>query len=186
MENQTKFDTGGRTHFPNDIVINYGGVKFTDNTVQTTAYLKVNPPGTSKGQPGDKMGMVAYDSDYFYYCIMDYQSTDILLTVNTTSRPLAPTWFDDGDGGQVPATVIPFHGSLPGAEVGQYFIFNGQLYTIYSISDTADNYSYISVTPQMDQPTMDQITTGTLLSIVTGIPPTVDVWVRSAWTNTTW
>ena len=36
--NQTKFDTGGRTHFPNDLVINYGGITFLDTSYQTTAF----------------------------------------------------------------------------------------------------------------------------------------------------
>jgi hypothetical protein len=36
--NETKFDTGGRTHFPNDLVINYGGISFSDSTYQSTAW----------------------------------------------------------------------------------------------------------------------------------------------------
>jgi hypothetical protein len=56
-ENVTQFDTGGRTHFPNDLVINYGGITFVDNSYQTTAWpgsldtiYIVNPtpsPGTN-------------------------------------------------------------------------------------------------------------------------------------------
>ena len=36
--NLTQFDTGGRTHFPNDLVIGYGGITFADNTYQDTAW----------------------------------------------------------------------------------------------------------------------------------------------------
>jgi hypothetical protein len=36
--NETKFDTGGRTHFPNDLIINYGGISFPDSTYQSTAW----------------------------------------------------------------------------------------------------------------------------------------------------
>jgi hypothetical protein len=37
-ENSTQFDTGGRTHIPNDLVIKYGGITFVDNSYQTTAW----------------------------------------------------------------------------------------------------------------------------------------------------
>jgi hypothetical protein len=37
--NVTQFDTGGRTHFPNDLVINYGGISFPNSSYQTTAWL---------------------------------------------------------------------------------------------------------------------------------------------------
>ena len=40
--NETKFDTGGRLHTPNDLVINYGGLVFPDSSVQTTAYTDKN------------------------------------------------------------------------------------------------------------------------------------------------
>jgi collagen type VII alpha len=55
--NLTQFDTGGRTHIPNDLVIKYGGITFVDSTYQTTAWpgslssiATVNPtpaPGTN-------------------------------------------------------------------------------------------------------------------------------------------
>ena len=36
--NITQFDTGGRSHWPNDLVIKYGGITFTDASYQTVAY----------------------------------------------------------------------------------------------------------------------------------------------------
>lgn len=47
-------------------------VVFADTTEQSTAYLKVAVPTTSKGVAGDKVGMVAYDSTYMYYCTTNF------------------------------------------------------------------------------------------------------------------
>jgi len=46
--NQTKFDTGGRTHFPNDLVINYGGITFPDTTYQYSAFTGYATDNTAR------------------------------------------------------------------------------------------------------------------------------------------
>jgi hypothetical protein len=52
--------------------INRGGVRFPDDTVQTTAYQKVAVPAHSYGAAGDVAGMIAFDASYIYYCTADY------------------------------------------------------------------------------------------------------------------
>lgn len=50
-------------------------ITFPDNTFQTTAWAggRVVPaPGSSLGASGDKAEDIAFNSDYFYYCIADY------------------------------------------------------------------------------------------------------------------
>ena len=77
--NETKFDTSGRAHFPNDLVINYGGITFADASSQTTAWNggRVRPaPATSIGSSGDLQGDIAFDSNYFYYCTANYGGTE--------------------------------------------------------------------------------------------------------------
>jgi hypothetical protein len=68
---------------PSHIQLNFGFVnvvtsdelKFSDGTVQTTAYQKVAVPTASTGKAGDKAGMVAYNSSYTYYCTGTYDGT---------------------------------------------------------------------------------------------------------------
>ncbi len=43
--------------------------------VNTYLYPQTTAPTTSKGKVGDDIGMVAYDSTYFYYCIGEYNGT---------------------------------------------------------------------------------------------------------------
>lgn len=139
------------------------------------------PPASSKGQVTDKAGTVAFDGSYLYYCTQNYVSTDILLTVNTNPVPVNDTYYGD-----VAATVVPFHGPIAGLEINQYFVFEDQQYTIYDIVENEDIYARLAVTPQMDSTTKSHLTTGTVLNIVTGLAPTTDIWVRSAWTSTSW
>jgi hypothetical protein len=63
-----------------------GTLTFPDNTIQTTAYQKVSVPIHSYGATGDKVGMVAFDGDYIYYCKQNYvnNSTDIWVRVAWT------------------------------------------------------------------------------------------------------
>jgi Major tropism determinant N-terminal domain len=61
-----------------------GNVTFADNTTQTTAYQLVGVPTTSKGQPGDKIGMVAYNATAHYYCTQDYTTGTVDIWVKST------------------------------------------------------------------------------------------------------
>jgi hypothetical protein len=56
---------------------------FPDNTTQTTAYQKVAAPAHSYGAASDKVGMVAFDNNYIYYCKQNYvnNSTNIWVRV---------------------------------------------------------------------------------------------------------
>ena len=60
-----------------------GSMTFPDNTTQTTAYQKVAAPAHSYGAAGNKVGMVAFDGNYIYYCKQDYvnNSTNIWVRV---------------------------------------------------------------------------------------------------------
>lgn len=52
-----------------------GSITFPNATVQTTAWSGGDvkqAPSTSKGADGDKIGDIAFDSSYFYYCSNDW------------------------------------------------------------------------------------------------------------------
>ena len=53
----------------------YINANFTElyNQVQT------NPPTSSSGQAGDVAGMIAYDTEYFYVCVADYDESGGLV-----------------------------------------------------------------------------------------------------------
>jgi hypothetical protein len=79
---------GGLTTTENkDFIFGTNGfLTFPDNTIQTTAYQKVSVPIHSYGITGDKVGMVAFDGDYIYYCKQNYvnASTNIWVRVAWT------------------------------------------------------------------------------------------------------
>jgi hypothetical protein len=54
-----------------DVAFN-GNLIFSDLSVQSTAYAVVAVPANSSGQPGDRAGMVAFSSAFFYFCETDY------------------------------------------------------------------------------------------------------------------
>jgi hypothetical protein len=54
------------------------GYRFPDNSVQTTAWTGgrvVNAPSFSTGAEGDRMGDIAFATEYFYYCTTNYVAT---------------------------------------------------------------------------------------------------------------
>jgi hypothetical protein len=56
-----------------------GKLTFPDGTVQSTGYQKVSVPTTSVGSPTDKVGMIAFDSNYIYYCITTYVDSSTII-----------------------------------------------------------------------------------------------------------
>jgi hypothetical protein len=67
---------------------NDGGLTFPDDTVQTTAYRQTTAPTTSVGSDGDLAGYVAFDNDYIYRCVANYDgTTDIWKRVALDATP---------------------------------------------------------------------------------------------------
>jgi len=67
-----------------------GSLTFPDATVQTTAYQQVAVPAHSYGAAGDKVGMIAFDSTYIYYCTANYVNTSTNIWKRTAHG--AGTW----------------------------------------------------------------------------------------------
>ena len=67
-----------------------GALTFPDATVQTTAYQQVAVPAHSYGAAGDKVGMIAFDSTYIYYCTANYVNTSTNIWKRTAHG--AGTW----------------------------------------------------------------------------------------------
>jgi hypothetical protein len=143
------------------------------------------PPTSSIGASGDKLDMVAFNGDYIYYCKQDYSAvlSTIVLTVNSIRGPAQNAAYTNNGGGY--GTMVGFDGPLTGLASGQTFVYNTVTYTIQDVSNTSGEYAVIVFSPQMDAPTTAGITVGTQFSISTGLTQP-DIWVRSAWTSTTW
>ena len=56
-----------------------GKLTFPDGTVQPTAYQRVSVPTTSVGSSTDKVGMIAFDSNYMYYCFTTYVDSSTII-----------------------------------------------------------------------------------------------------------
>jgi len=49
--------------------------KCNNNFGQLYSRVQVNPPLTAVGQIGDEIGMYAFDTDWFYVCIENYDGS---------------------------------------------------------------------------------------------------------------
>jgi hypothetical protein len=129
--------------------------------------------------------MVAFNGNYIYYCKADYTTvlTNITLTVNNVRGPASNAAYSNNGGGY--GTIVGFDGPLTGLASGQTFTYNAVEYTVQDVSNTSNQYAYIVFSPQMDGPTTAGITQGTQFNIATGLTQP-DIWVRSAWTSTSW
>jgi hypothetical protein len=65
-----------------------GALTYTDGTTQSTAYKEVTAPTTSAGSTFDKAGMIAFDSNYIYYCTASYVNS----TTPIWKRVALTTW----------------------------------------------------------------------------------------------
>lgn len=154
-----------------------------NNTGNLVFPTNITVPTTSKGAVGDKAGTLAFDATNIYYCIGDYVSHTITLTVNNIRGPAQNAGYSNNGGGF--GTMVGFDGSIAGLTTGQTFTHNAVQYTIQDVDNSANQYAYIIFTPQMDGPTTAGITAGTVFTISDGIPQP-DIWVKRAWTTGTW
>ena len=53
-------------------------IKTNDNFTELYNQVQTNPPASSSGQAGDVAGMIAYDTEYFYVCVADYDDTSVI------------------------------------------------------------------------------------------------------------
>ena len=53
-------------------------IKINDNFTELDHQVQATPPVTSSGQEGDVAGMIAYDTEYFYVCVANYDDTSII------------------------------------------------------------------------------------------------------------
>lgn len=143
-----------------------GNLKFDNNTVQTTAYQLVAPPAHSTGTSGDKAGMVAYDSSYYYYCTADFGGTIYTIASITSNATQSYLIMYSSNTGWTSADLTGFTvtgpGGYSGSVTGPSVLQGGTLY-------------YIPVSPNVTQAMGDYVfTSGS------------NIWVRVAWTGTSW
>ena len=50
-------------------------IKCNDNFSELYSRVQTTPPVSPSGTAGDAAGMIAYDSNYLYVCILDYDSS---------------------------------------------------------------------------------------------------------------
>jgi len=53
-------------------------IKTNDNFTELYNQVQTNPPTSSSGQEGDVAGMIAYDTEYFYICVANYDDTSVI------------------------------------------------------------------------------------------------------------
>jgi len=63
-------------------------IKCNDNFDELYSRVQATPPTSSSGKIGDKAGMIAYDTTYFYVCVEDFDaSTEIWKRVLFSVTP---------------------------------------------------------------------------------------------------
>jgi filamentous hemagglutinin len=74
--------------------------------------VQVDPPAALTGSVGDVAGMIAYDSDFLYYCFQDFNGTSVI-------------WNKVPNTGNAQVTALTASGNITGA----YFFGNGSALT---------------------------------------------------------
>lgn len=147
-----------------------GSLTFPDATVQTMAYAPQSAPSSSLGKPGDQAGMVAYSTDYFYYCTGSYNNGS-----SYTQYP-AETRIGDANGVDT-AYLIPNSYQLP--SVGWIIYYNGQTAVINQVNNGGNpGYYTVFVDTALFIPQN--------ASLNYGPAPTTHIWQRIAKDATTW
>lgn len=143
-----------------------GKILFPDASQQSTAYQLVSPPAHSTGSSGDKAGMVAYDANYHYYCKDNFGGTIYTIASITSNATQSYLIMYSSNTGWTSADLTGFtvtgpagySGTVTGPSVNQ----GGTLYNI-------------PVSPTVTQAMGDYVfTSGS------------NIWVRVAWTGTSW
>jgi hypothetical protein len=63
-------------------------IKCNDNFAELYSRVQEAPPSTSAGTTGDTAGMIAFDTNYLYVCVADYDtSTEIWRRVAFDTTP---------------------------------------------------------------------------------------------------
>ena len=63
-------------------------IKCNDNFAELYSRVQTNPPATPSGTVGDTAGMIAFDDQYLYVCLADYDtSTEIWRRVAFDTTP---------------------------------------------------------------------------------------------------
>lgn len=146
------------------------GITYPDGTTQSTAYEWVDPPASSTGASGDKEGMVAYDGNYHYYCKANFGSapTETFTVINV------------GENNNLMRVDMATNPNYTVPTAGWYVTIGGVLMTLSAFSaPSGSEYHFL----------FDNAAGGG------GFPSTVtltsntgntDIWVRVAWTGTSW
>jgi hypothetical protein len=154
---------------------------FADGSIQPTAFYKVAVPSSSLGQVGDRIGMMAFDSDYIYQCNTDYIAA-VYYTYATIETAVAGQypWLNQDNGadtiwiGPVGSFQVPQAGWLITDGITPATI------TGVTLTPTAIGDTYVL---QLDA-TVDY----SLATSITyqAVAQTGDIWKRVAWSNDTW
>ena len=191
----------------NDITINANGTEYKFSTEGRTTFPNGTVPEHSYGAAGDKEGMVVFTDPYIYYCKQDYSTSNGIASI-TIATPIARNDSLHWD----PATTViqfavpldvtdnPAGDVVPGgvAATGTP-VFNGSGDLTGINIDTAGS-GYLRVADGGTASITDIfiIQTGgtggnSTREIRNGVPSgvsitltTTDIWVRVAWTGTSW
>lgn len=144
-----------------------GGIVFPDLTVQQSAYQLVAVPTHSTGTTGNKAGMLAFDSNYIYYCTADFGGTVYTIGLTTSSGMTrsyllmysSNTGFTSAD---LTGFTVTGPGGYSGAVTGPSQDMGGNLWEI-------------PVTPSLQQQSGNYVFTGG-----------ADIWKRVALSTDTW
>jgi hypothetical protein len=151
-----------------NLQVNSNGKIWTFDTTGRTTFPTTTVPQHSYGAVGDKLGMVAFDSDYIYYCTANYVSASGSSFSASSNSGVPGDTKEFVVGGDVD-TVTTEWTATGGGIVGTADILNVTI--------------GLSVTfVQFDQSfTVSGPITFTGPS---GVQP--DIWVRTVWTDTNW
>jgi hypothetical protein len=159
---------GGGT--PGSVHIRTGGNNWVFSNDSTLTFpdggsLRISTvPTTSKGQPGDEEGMMAFDNNYIYRCVLDHTMPTSFSTVSETATT------NEG------AVTIAKSPNFTPATNGWTVTIDGVTADIIDVIDSGDNWVLLLSEPFT-------VAQGTPITVTA---PQADIWKRLFFVGGSW
>ena len=144
---------------------NYGMLRFPGG-----GYLNVKaiPPAHSYGAEGDRIGMMAFDGDYIYYCVQNFEMLNVVGTTGSNHDH-----FDFGVNygfNKINTDILGWTLVVPGQSASV---------TVTNVDQNLNNGTQTGLN-------FSNNVTFTLTNTFTFVSPGGDIWKRVAWSNGSW
>lgn len=133
-------------------------IKCNDNFSELYSRVQTDPPAALTGSIGDLAGMVAYDSDFYYYCFQDFDGTSIIwnkvpnaanaqvTTLTATGNITGNFFIGDGSGltnvtAGAQSSIVNGNSSIVAQSTGNIVLTIGNVLPLVTWTGTANAFA---------------------------------------------